>query len=233
VLLTAAGYGRRVGLRLPSGEIADVRRWLPYWWTDADVEPERTWEMASIREAEDVIGDLELWVAERAAGKVFVHSAVVAFDGRALLLPGRTTCGKTTLTAALLRAGAAYGSDEWAVLTPDGLVHPYPQPLHVRTPSEFFSLIPAAELGAAPFTGPLPVGAIAHLRYMPESLYRVEPISAGVAAVRLFDNTLCARSRGPEAFDALTAATNGILAVEGTRGEASAAVPALRALITG
>jgi hypothetical protein len=231
VLLTAVGYGRPVGLRVPSADVAAVRRWLPYWWVDADVEPERTWELASAAEAEGVVYEVEVWVAERAEERIFVHAGVVAIDGRALLLPGWALYGKTTLTAALLQAGAAYGSDEWAVLSPDGLVHPYPQPLYMRTPAGF-SRVTAAELGAAPFTEPLPVAAVAHLRYQPGSPYQAEPISAGMAVLRLLDNTLCARTRGPEALDALMAATDGTVAVDGFRGEADSAVPALQALLS-
>jgi hypothetical protein len=235
VLLTAVGYGRAVGLRLPSTEIAALRPWLPHWWVDADVEPERTWEAKSVEQAEVMVDDLEMWVAEWAVDRVFVHAGVVAFDGRALLLPGRSAAGKTSLTAALLRAGAAYGSDEWAVLSPDGLVHPYPRPLHVRDGARdgyVFSRVPAAELGAAPFAGPLPVAAVADLGYRPGSDYRAEPISAGKAVLRLFDNTLCARTRAPEALDALMAATSRIQAVAGIRGEAASAVPPIRALVS-
>jgi hypothetical protein len=231
VLLTGTGYGRRVGLNLPPAEVAAVRARLPYWWVDAPVEPERTWELASAEEAEWAVDDLELWVSEWAADRIFVHAGVVAFDGRALLLPGRTMSGKTTLTAALLQAGATYGSDEWAVLSPDGLVHPYPRPLHIRNGAERHRTS-AAELGAATFCGPLPVAAMAHLRYRPGSGYEAEHISPSAAVLRLFDNTVCARSRAPEALDTLVAATNGIRAVDGSRGEAAAAVPALRTLLT-
>jgi hypothetical protein len=229
VLLTAAGYGRRVGLRLPSADVAAVSRLLPHWWADTAAEPERTWELASASHAEYVLRELELWVAEHAVDRVFVHAGMVAIDGRALLLPGRSGCGKTTLTAALLAAGAAYGSDEYAVLGPDGRVHPYPRPLEVRD-GAVRTRVPAARLGAATLSGPVPVAAVAHLRYQPGSGYLVEPISAGAAVLRLFDNTVCAQSRAAEALDALVAATRGIRAVAGCRGEAASAVPAIRAL---
>src|ERR687894_479249 len=51
--------------------------------------------------------------------------AVVARGGRALVRPGPSLSGKTTLVAALVRSGAAYLSDEFAVLDPEGRVHPY------------------------------------------------------------------------------------------------------------
>jgi hypothetical protein len=42
-----------------------------------------------------------------------------------MVLPGKSFAGKTTLVAALVRAGAEYWSDEYAVLDANGDVHPY------------------------------------------------------------------------------------------------------------
>ncbi len=56
--------------------------------------------------------DLQLHVAERARRRVFVHAGVVGWGGRAIVIPGRTTRGKTTLVKALVDAGATYYSDE-------------------------------------------------------------------------------------------------------------------------
>jgi hypothetical protein len=76
--------------------------------------------------------DLQLSVAEAARRRVFVHAGVVGWKGKAILVPGRSFTGKTTLTAALVRAGATYYSDEFAVLDTEGRVHPYLKPLSVR-----------------------------------------------------------------------------------------------------
>src|SRR5947207_9537482 len=52
--------------------------------------------------------DLQLYVAERARGRVFVHAGVVGWNGRAIVIPGRSMSGKSKLVAALMRAGATY-----------------------------------------------------------------------------------------------------------------------------
>jgi hypothetical protein len=62
--------------------------------------------------------DLQTFVAEWAKNRVFVHAGVAAWNGKAIVLPGRSRAGKSTLVAALLRAGATYVSDEYAVITP-------------------------------------------------------------------------------------------------------------------
>jgi hypothetical protein len=51
---------------------------------------------------------LHFGVAIAARRRLFVHAGVVGWRGRAILIPGRTCSGKTTLTAALVRAGATY-----------------------------------------------------------------------------------------------------------------------------
>lgn len=231
VLLTAEAYGRRVGVRMPAAAVTGVRSWLPYWWMDADVEPERVWELESVEQAEYVVSELELWVAEHAVDLIFVHAGVVAVDGRAVLLPGRSHAGKTSLTAALLRAGATYGSDEYAVLDSDGLVRPYPRRLSIRAGGQR-TRVAAAQLGAGTFVVPIQVGAVAVMQYAPGSKYLVEPISRAIAVLRLFDNTVCATTRAQLALDALIAAVSRARTVEGIRGEAADAQGSILALLS-
>src|SRR5689334_7192989 len=57
---------------------------------------------------------LHLYVAEKARRRLFLYAGVVSWNDRAIVLPGRTMSGKTTLVAALVRAGARYYSAEYA-----------------------------------------------------------------------------------------------------------------------
>lgn len=228
-VLTASGFGRTVALRVAPDALDAVRSQLPYWWVDTAGEAEKEWTVPSSASAETIVSDLELWVAEHAVGLVFVHAGVVAIDGKALVLPGRTFTGKSTMTGELLRAGAQYGSDEYALLTPDGRVRAYPRPLAMRGGER--RRIPAADFGATAFDGELPVAAIAALRYAPDEEPTISPISPATAVLRMFDNTVCASSRPEEAFDALVAACANAVAVEGIRGDAAQTVPTLRSLL--
>jgi hypothetical protein len=63
-------------------------------------------------------------IAYAAPDRIFVHAGVVAVGDRAILLPGMSFAGKSTLVAALVSTGATYLSDEFAVLDAAGLVHP-------------------------------------------------------------------------------------------------------------
>jgi hypothetical protein len=187
---------------------------------------DRTWTARDTDElVTSVLPALELWVAEWARDRVFVHAGCVAVDGRAILLPGRSHTGKTTLTAALLRAGAEYLSDEYAVLDGDGLVYPYPRRLRVRSSGEWMRLA-ADELGARTVEGPRCVGLVARLRYDPAGP-GWEALSPARGVLEVLDNTVCAQRRPHEAMDAVSAALAGVMVVAGTRGEADETAHAL------
>jgi hypothetical protein len=74
-----------------------------------------------------------LWHANRQAidhsrGSVLVHASAAAHAGTALVLPGPMGAGKSTLVAALVRAGLDYLTDEVVAVDPgSGLVRPYPK----------------------------------------------------------------------------------------------------------
>src|SRR3989442_922981 len=66
-----------------------------------------TQRVARHRDLEPVLqslkSELRHTVAEFAPRRVFVHAGVVAWRGRAIVVPGRTFTGKTTLVAELVR----------------------------------------------------------------------------------------------------------------------------------
>lgn len=70
-----------------------------------------------------VESELALFAAERLENLVAVHAALILRQGRALLVPGPSYSGKSTLAVAAAAAGAAVLSDEYALVDPaSGLV---------------------------------------------------------------------------------------------------------------
>src|SRR5437667_10027272 len=108
---------------------------------------------------EPLESDLQMFVAEWARRRVFVHAGVVGWRGQAIVIPGMSFSGKSTLVAALVRAGATYYSDEYAVFDAQGRVHPYPRPLALRDESgEQTRRCSPEALGGRSGSRPLPVG---------------------------------------------------------------------------
>lgn len=74
-----------------------------------------------------------LWHANRQAIErtrdcVLVHASAAASGGTSIVLPGPMGAGKSTLVAALVRAGLDYLTDEVVAIDPtSGLVRPYPK----------------------------------------------------------------------------------------------------------
>jgi len=123
---------------------------------------------------------------------------------------------------ALVKAGASYYSDEFAVLDERGRVHPYPIPLVMRpdrdgTPRMTYR---AVELGGVAGVGPLPVGLVLLTRYVSGTRFRPRSISAGRAVLGLLANTLPARRRPGRVLDTLTQVVAQASVLRGTRGEA-------------
>jgi Rps23 Pro-64 3,4-dihydroxylase Tpa1-like proline 4-hydroxylase len=75
--------------------------------------------------------DIDLTVARRAPQRLFVHAGVVGWRGVGIVIPGRAAIGKTTLVAELVRRGAVYYSDTFAIFDAQGRLHPYRNPIEL------------------------------------------------------------------------------------------------------
>ena len=170
--------------------------------------------------------DVHLHVAEYAPAHVFVHAGVVGWHGRALVFPGHSFAGKSTLVARLLAAGASYYSDEYAVLDEQGRVHPFPRPLSLRI-AEGTRRLPHTAYGAALGTEPLPVGAVVVTRYRSGARWLARPLSPGEAVLALFKHTICGCRRPVQALQVLREAMLRARAFTGPRGEADQLLPTL------
>jgi hypothetical protein len=169
---------------------------------------------------------IQAHVALDAPDRIFVHAGVVGLGESAIVIPGRSFTGKTTLVAEFVRAGAAYYSDEYAVLDEHGLVHPYPSALVVRG-EDSQAEHSVVSLGRTAGERPLPVGTILVSTYRPGAQWRPSKLSAGEGVLAMLDNTVPARSRPAEALRAITRAVEGATVLEGDRGEASSVVAQL------
>lgn len=166
--------------------------------------------------------DLELYIADRAPRRTFVHAGVVGWNGQAIVIPGRSFSGKSSLVKALVKAGALYYSDEFAVLDERGRVHPYPIPLAIRPGSDGAPSIKRTveELGGVAGVGPLPVGLVLITRYVSGRHFRPRQLSVGRAVLELLAHALPARRRPGRVIDALTQVVSQALVLRGTRGDA-------------
>jgi hypothetical protein len=211
-----------IGSRATSG--SKVRRLsLGYW---------NLLRFARAREFDGMLDAFEshvqLTVAEYAPRRVFVHAGVVGWKDRAILIPGLSYSGKTTLVDQLIRAGATYYSDEYAVLDERGRVHPYPRALGIRLPnSDESKKVRAEEIGGRIGSKPLRVGLVLATNYKNGARWRPRQVTRGRGVLELMSNTVSARSQPELALTVLPLALESARILKGVRGEAAEIVKSI------
>ena len=154
-------------------------------------------------------------IALNAPGRIFIRAGVVGCGGGALFSPVGSFTGKTTLVAALVRAGAAYYSDQYALLDEDGLIHPYP--CHVE------------RFGGSAGDEPVPIRAAVADDLSPRDQMGPRALSTADGALALLGNAVTALYRPAEAMQVIAEAVEGALLLAGDRGEAEQLAPLLLA----
>jgi hypothetical protein len=158
--------------------------------------------LARSHKLDEVLDAFKSWfrlsVGELTKERVFVHAGAVGWNDRAILIPGKSFVGKTSLVAELVKAGATYYSDEFAVIDSQGLVHPFHKSLSLREPGgDKQTSVAVEEIGGRAGSKPLPVGLVLASEYKPGGRWSPRQLSPGQGTLVLLENSLAAR-RSPE-----------------------------------
>ena len=254
--ISIRSYGVRIGLRVNKlGALKELLPFLPPGWKSTRLLiADRTYSIIVGEEASrrgsrksnfvyadgDLVArtpglyqaldafesDLQLFVAEMSPHRLFVHAGVVALRGKAVVIPGRSFSGKSTLTSELVKAGATYYSDEYAVLDANGYVHHYARPLsirehgHLKKPKK----CKVESFGGRAGSRPLPVGLVVVSKYKPGATWRPRELSAGEGALELIANTVSARREPEKVLSTLNQVVASAPVLKGFRGDASQVV---------
>lgn len=126
-----------------------------------------------------------LVAASRLNNFAFLHAGAVTWENNALLLPGGTFQGKSTLVAELVEQGATYVADDLAVVDELGQLQPYPRPMSLRTGE----LLPQRRLPANIATHTNRVTHLIFCTYHPPEAWPPEELSTSQAVVHLLRYT--------------------------------------------
>ncbi len=161
---------------------------------------------------------LQLDIGSHAPEAVFVHAGVVVWKGRAIVLPGPSHHGKSTFTDALVKQGATYFSDEFAVVGHDGLIYPYRRALTLRQasgpPRRVIHRVKPDQISLCR------IGMVVDCRYKPGARWNPKEISLGEGVLSLFSNTVSARLTPQRDLRYLAKAMQGVRAYRTLRGDA-------------
>ena len=175
---------------------------------------------------EAVESRVRVTVAEFAVEKVFLHAGVVGWKGRAIVIPATSYSGKTTLVAELVKRGAQYYSDEYAVLDADGRVEPFPKWLSMRGIIDEWTQLdcPVEALGGTAAVETIPVGLILLAKYrkgkkIPKK-WQPPRLSEGAGIMEILPHTLPIRNKPKFVLEVLNKLTKRAIIVRTVRGEA-------------
>jgi hypothetical protein len=167
--------------------------------------------------------DAEFRVAMYAPDDVFIHAAVVSWHGRAILIPGHSFAGKSTLAAELVRQGAPYLSDEYAVLGRDGLVRPFARHLLLRGETgRSIDRRSAEELGGTRGGEPLLAGCVLLTSYAAGAGWHPQPMSRGEMVLALLRHAIDVQARPTHVLERIVRVLGrDVVGLQGDRGEAA------------
>lgn len=162
---------------------------------------------------------LRVTIGEWARGFVFLHAGVVGWKGKALILPGHSHSGKSTAVLSLVKAGAAYLSDEFAIVDEFGNVHSFERPINIRSETgtgKKVSEIEPASLGNV-FLGSMPVGAILFTQFVSGVDWSPRNLTPGTALMKLIEQALSIRKESEFTLRTLRLSVQESVLLEGDR----------------
>lgn len=171
------------------------------------------------------------YVAALTDRAVFVHAGVVSWRGRAIIVPGPSHTGKSTLVLALVELGMTYYSDEYAVIDFDGYVHAFPRQLRLRPDVGHRSAIPIPYAPEYCAPNPVPVGWVLKARHNVAGAWDPKFIGSGQTLLALLENTVAVRRQSELTVRTLKRAVGSAIGLESERAEAIGAAQEIMSLI--
>lgn len=160
-------------------------------------------------------------------GPTRLHAGLVAYGPVAIVLPGRSRSGKSTLVAALARLGARVVSDEWTVVD-GGVLGPSPRQLRLREDvRDAFD----APLREAADLARVRVGLVAFCRYVPGATWAARRLTRAEAVAMALTHCPMGQARPRQTMREVARAFAGARFLTVERGDATRAAAALLALV--
>jgi hypothetical protein len=170
---------------------------------------------------------LRLTIAEYAVGRVFVHAGVVGWKGKAIVIPGKSFSGKTTLVSELVRQGAEYYSDEYAVFDENGFVHPFARRLGVRLLGPEGQVIETDHLtiealGGTAGLSSIPVGWLLITAFDEDAKWEPRVLTSGNGVLEMLSQTIPIRYAPEFSLEVLKKVATSAIIVKSPRSDAVA-----------
>ncbi len=162
-------------------------------------------------------------VAGKTTSMVVVHAGVVAIDGKAIIMPAKSNWGKSTLVAELIKAGAEYYSDDWAVIDADGFVHPFPKVISLRPFKDDFVQVDfeIEDFSSKIGFGPLPISVVIFTRFEEGGNWQPVEVTVAQAMMEILPHTIPIRNNPEFSLSVLNKILKRAILLKSNRGDAS------------
>jgi hypothetical protein len=210
------------------GETNAEHRFLFFWNKSGNDALYKNGEKIFVREKREYSIDstasqIRLTVAEFAPKHVFIHAGVVSWKGKAVIIPGKSYSGKTALTVALIKRGAVYYSDEYAILDAEGYLLPFTKMLSVRGEIDDYKQVdhPAEKLGGVAGTEKIRVGMILVAEYKSNARWNPKFLSGANGIIEMIKNAVPIRQNPQFTLGVLNQVATDAKFVKSKRGDVS------------
>lgn len=161
-------------------------------------------------------------IGESAKNLLFIHAGVVGWKGRAIIMPGDSFTGKSTLVAALVKNGADYYSDDFAILDRKGLVQPFARTISMRTSDGKYMPyeLTVAELGGTVGQKRIPVGMVLLTSYGERKRWNPKFLTPGQGILEIIPFILSFKPQPEFSLKVLNNVTDHAIIASSPRGDA-------------
>lgn len=170
---------------------------------------------------------IRLTVAEYAESRVFLHAGAVGWKGKAILLPATSFSGKSTLVAELVKKGALYYSDDFAVIDESGLLHPFHRDISLRDNADEYKQVDFSieSFGGKSSDQPIPIGMILITKFRAQQsnrkVWKPQILSEGQGIMEILAHTIPIRHNPKFSLDVLNKVAKHAIICKSQRGNAS------------
>lgn len=168
-------------------------------------------------------------IAEFAVSKVFLHAGAVGINGFGVIFPAETFQGKSTLITELVKAGATYYSDDFAILDENAWLHPFPKRISLRGFENKFAQtdFSVEQFGGEVGIEPIEIKLVVLTKYEKDSGWSPEILSPGNAVMNILPHTVPIRFNPQFTLQVLHKLTNRAIIARSSRCDAKEFAPIL------
>jgi hypothetical protein len=160
----------------------------------------------------------------------FLHAGAVEIDGSAVVFPGRSRWGKSTLVSSLVEQGCGYLSDEYAIVSPEGAVFPLSKPIRLRVEARGSNALEVNHAGASA-PGGFPCAAVILTRFQDGAAWVPRLLTSGEAALEILPSALQSREEPAQVLCAISALVGSAVCYQSVRSRGEPTATTIRSLM--